>query len=149
VPGCKYFKEMDFKKRASLIIYRFQEKGLEIFLVNSDEKEDNWALPEGELDEQGPRQLVEQDSFIELDPVEKENSKVEEAWAVEGDWHDIPSLKGMLYEDAMQLKDKLKEMEKGTYFSLKEALKKVLPHQYKFLKELKDVLTDRNSIKNI
>ena len=149
MPGCKYFKEMDFKKRASLIIYRFQEKGLEIFLVNSDEKEDNWALPEGELDEQGPRQLVEQDSFIELDPVEKENSKVEEAWAVEGDWHDIPSLKGMLYEDAMQLKDKLKEMEKGTYFSLKEALKKVLPHQYKFLKELKDVLTDRNSIKNI
>jgi predicted NUDIX family NTP pyrophosphohydrolase len=140
---------MDLKKRANLIIYRFQEKGLEIFLVNEDEEQDNWALPKGKLDEQGPQQLVEQDNFIELDPVAKENSnEAEEAWAVEGDWHDIPSLKGMLYEDAMQLKDKLKEMEKGTYFTLKEAFKKVLPHQYKFLKELKDILIDR-SIKNL
>lgn len=140
---------MDLKKRASLIIYRFREKGLEIFLVNSDEDQDNWAFPEEELDDERPAQLAVQDNFIELDPVAKENGKVEEAWAVEGDWHDIPSLKGMLYEDAMQLKDQLKEMEKGTFFAVKEAIKKVLPHQYKFLKELKDILVDRNSIKDL
>lgn len=140
---------MDLKNKASLIIYRFREKGLEVFMVSSDEKEDNWGFPESELDERKPQELAKQDNFIELDPIAKENGNVEEAWAVEGDWHDIPSLKGMLYEDAMQLKDKLKEMEKGTYFALKEAFKKVLPHQYKFLKELKDILTDRNSIKDL
>lgn len=140
---------MDLKKRASLIIYRFREKGLEIFLVNADEEQDNWAFPEEELDEKSPAQLAIQDNFIELDPVAKDNGKMEEAWAVEGDWHDIPSLKGMLYEDAMQLKEELKEMEKGTYFAVKEAIKKVLPHQYKFLKELKDILMDRNSLKDL
>lgn len=143
------YQVMDLKNKGSLIIYRFREKGLEVFLVNSDEKEDNWGFPESEIDDQRSPQLADQDNFIELDPIAQENGKVEEAWAVEGDWHDIPSLKGMLYEDALQLKDKLKEMEKGTYFVLKEAFKKVLPHQYKFLKELKDILTDRNSIKDL
>lgn len=140
---------MDLQNKASLIIYRFRERGLEIFLVNSDEQEDNWDFPQEELNDRKPSQLADQENFIELDPVAKENGNLEEAWAVEGDWHDIPSLKGMLYEDAMQLKDKLKEMEKGAYLSLKEAIKKVLPHQYKFLKELKDILTDRNSVKDL
>ncbi|MCB0550580.1 MAG: hypothetical protein KDD19_23625, partial [Phaeodactylibacter sp.] len=68
---------------------------------------------------------------------------------VEGDWHEIPSLKGMLYEDARQLKDAMKKMEGGTFFVLKEAFKKVLPHQYEFLKELKEILVDRNSIRDL
>ena len=55
----------------------------------------------------------------------------------------------MLYHDALEMKEKLKEIEKGGYFAVKEALKKVLPHQYKLLKELKEILVDRNSIKNI
>ena len=55
----------------------------------------------------------------------------------------------MLYEDAIQLKEKLEGMENGAFFVVKEAFKKVLPHQYKFLKELKDVLLDRNSIKDL
>ena len=140
---------MDFKKKASLIIYRFQERGLEIFLVNSDEEVDNWEFPQGEVKPPNAPQLIEDDKFIELDPVAQDDGNVEEAWAVEGDWHDIPSLKGMLYEDALQLKEKFKEMEKGTYFVVKEAFKKVLPHQFKFLKELKEILIDRNSTKNL
>ena len=68
---------------------------------------------------------------------------------MECDWHEIPSLKSMIYEDAMEMKNKVKEMEKGTFFVVKEAVKKVLPHQYEFLKELKDILTDRNSLKNM
>jgi phosphopantetheinyl transferase (holo-ACP synthase) len=55
----------------------------------------------------------------------------------------------MLSEDAQYLKDKIKSMEKGTYFALKEAVKKVMPHQYEFLKELKDILVDRNSVKDL
>ena len=55
----------------------------------------------------------------------------------------------MLYEDAVQLKDKLKEVEQGTFVSIKDALKKALPHQYAFLKELKDILRDRNSLRDL
>ena len=138
---------MSFSKKANLIIYRFREKGLEIFLLN--DKEDQWEIPQGELTPEKPQMLLDEERLIELDPIERESGKKEEAWAVEGDWHDIPSLKNMLYEDAKYLKGKIKEMEKGTYISIKEAFKKVLPHQYEFLKELKDILTDRNSLKNL
>lgn len=139
---------MSLSKKVNLIIYRFREKGLEVFLVNSQDGE-NWEIPTGELNAQSPRDFLQEDRLIELDPVQSMEGESEEALAVEGEWHDIPSLKSMLYDDAVFLKDKIKEMEKGTYFAVKEAFKKVLPHQYAFLKELKDILIDRNSIKDL
>ena len=139
---------MKLTKKVGLIIYRFRERGLEVFLVNSEDGE-NWELPRGNVKGSGPESLKEADRLIELDPVRHTDGKQEEAIAVEGEWHDIPSLKGMLYEDAVMVKDKLKEMERGTFFAVKEAFKKVLPHQYAFLKELKDILVDRNSLKNL
>ena len=139
---------MSFSKKVNVIIYRFREKGLEIFLVNSKDG-DTWEIPNGPLNQEGPRSLKAEDRLIELDPVRQEDGQEEKALAVEGEWHDIPSLKNMIYEDAVFIKDKLKEMEGGTYISIKEAVKKVLPHQYKFLKELKDILIDRNMLKNM
>ena len=140
---------MDLLKKANLIIYRFREKGLEVFLVNPDEEGENWEIPQGEFNGQRSESLRYEERLIELDPVQQESGDTEEAWAVEGDWHEIPSLKGMLYEDALQLKDAMKKMEGGTFFVLKEAFKKVLPHQYEFLKELKEILVDRNSIRDL
>lgn len=135
---------MSISKKINLIIYRFKEKGLEIFLENNGGNE-AWETPSCEKELDSSAQL----EYIELDPVTQMDGKKEDGWAVEGDWHDIPSLKEMIFEDALFLKDKIKEMEKGAFFSFKEALKKVLPHQYQLLKELKDILTDRNSIKDI
>jgi predicted NUDIX family NTP pyrophosphohydrolase len=140
---------MNLSKKAKLIIYRFREKGLEIFLVNPDESGEQWIIPESEVDGDKSRLLMEEERLIELDPVTPESGNPEEAVAMEGDWHEIPSLKGMLFEDAQALKNKLKEMDQGTFFDVKEAFKKVLPHQYNFLKELKDILVDRNSVKDI
>lgn len=139
---------MNFSKKVNLIIYRFREKGLEVFLEYFD-KEDQWQIPNQETFKNRPQNLVEEDRLIELDPVENEGGNAEEAWAVEGEWHDIPSLKSMLHEDAVFLKKQLKEMEKGGFISIKDAVKKVMPHQYQFLKELKDILTDRNSVKDL
>ncbi|MFN7117283.1 MAG: hypothetical protein ACK4TA_10825 [Saprospiraceae bacterium] len=143
----KILHKMSLSKKINLIIYRFRERGLEIFLVNDPENADNWSIPEGSM--QGANARMQQEKFIELDPVQQDDGKTEEAYAVEGEWHDIPSLKGMLLEDAMQLKEKIKELDKGTFFAFKEAFKKVLPHQYQFLKELKDILVDRNSVKDL
>lgn len=139
---------MSLAKKVNLIIYRFRERGLEIFLVNAPDSEE-WAIPQKQAEE-NQALTTDLDRFIELDPIEPENGAKEEAYAVEGEWHDIPSLKSMLYEDAVQLKDKLTtEMNQGAFVAFKEAFKKVMPHQYAFLKELKDILTDRNSIKDL
>lgn len=119
--------------------------------MNDPKENDNWAFPQGDVQEKTEEipAADDMDKMIALDPVQQADGDLEEGWAVEGDWHEIPSLKSMLYEDAMQLKEKIKDMEKGTYVLLKDALKKVMPHQYEMLKELKDILTDRNSVKDI
>ena len=128
---------MGLRKHASLIIYRFRERGLEVFLTK---KSDEWGLPGGEMD------LERQQEYIELEP----NENQEEAVAVEAEWHDIPSLKEMLYEESGELKEKIKEMERGAFVTVKEALKNNLSEgQIEFLRELRDVITDRNSVRDL
>lgn len=117
--------------------------------MNDSQENDNWGFPQGDFQDKSDDSSEDLDEMIALDPVQQADGDLEEGWAVEGDWHEIPSLKSMLYEDAMQLKERIKDMEKGTYVLLKDALKKVVPHQYEMLKELKDILTDRNSVKDL
>lgn len=135
---------MSIAEKVVLVIYRVKEKGLEVLLVKDN---DSWELPKGgELDE-----AKAQGHIIELEPSEDEETKV---LAIEADWHEIPSLRKLIKEDVLFLTDKiwdlLPKMEKSTYFVVKEAFKKVLPKsQYKMLKELKDIISDRNSTKYI
>ncbi len=60
--------------------------------------------------------------------------------AIEGDWHDIPSIRKLIKEDIKLVTSKIDkvvpELEKGTYFAIKEAFKKVMPNEYKVLHEL-------------
>lgn len=128
---------MGIRKHASLIIYRFRERGLEVFLTK---KSDEWGLPGGDME------LGEQEDYIELEP----NEDAEEAVAMEAEWHEIPSLKQMLYEESGELKERLKEMEKGAFVTVKDALKNNLSKgQVAFLRELRDVITDRNSVRDL
>ncbi|GLR15836.1 hypothetical protein [Portibacter lacus] len=135
------------------IIYRCHEKGLEIFLVNSNLENDPdvWNIPQGDLISQ--KLNVDPEHIIELDPFEDEFGNVSRAYAIEGDWHDIPSIRGMIKHDIKLVKSKVKEIlpdsEKGTYFAMKEAFKKVLPVEYAALKELKDIIVDRNMLRNL
>lgn len=137
---------------ARIIIYRFHEKGLEIFLINNEMENDSdiWKLPEG------LSHTLQKDAklkIIDLESVEDHEGQKIRTLAIEGDWHDIPSIRGMLKHDVKLFKSIVKEnlpgSEKGAYFAVKEAFKKVLPHEYKALKELKDILFDRNSVTNI
>lgn len=144
---------MEISKTASLIIYRIREKGLEVFMLNNEKGDGKWQLPERNTARTQALPL-EQNKFITLDPVQQADGKMEEGIAVEGDWHDIPSLKSLLLEDVQFVKDQIKQMgadmmEKGTFVAVKEAIKRVAPHQYEMLKELKDIITDRNSVKDM
>ena len=142
---------MKNNKSSSLFIYRTREKGLEIFLQKDGE---NWQLPEQSIAAEQAIPLPNDDKFIALDPVQAEDGKVGEGIAVEGDWHDIPSLKSLMLQDVKFVKKQIDLMipdalEKGAFFAVKEAFKRVLPHQYEMLKELKDIITDRNSVNGI
>ncbi len=139
---------------ARVIIYRINQKGLEIFLVKSDQNPEaaNWQIPQGNLEPQHADQLNSTERYIELDPVTHED-QLHPAVAIECDWHEIPSIRAMVKEDVRIVKHQIKQhipaLEQGTFFAVKEAFKQVLPHEYAMLKELKDILIDRNQAKYI
>lgn len=133
---------------ARIIIYRFHEKGLEVLLINNEFEDDPgvWLLPSGRLETQIKDSIK---SFIELDDFTNDKGESVKTIAVEADWHDIPSVRGLIKHDVKRVSNKIIELERGTYFHLKEAFKRVLPKEYRVLKELKDVLFDKNTVTNI
>ncbi len=139
---------------ARVIIYRFHEKGLEIFLINNDMKEDEevWNLPQGFAEKLKNSSCFKNVISLDEDNGENNVNRIKTV-AIEGDWHDIPSIRGMLKHDLKLVKhivkEKLPGSEKGAFFAIKEAFKKVLPQEYDALKELKDILFDKNSVTNI
>lgn len=147
---------MPLNEQVDVIIYRVGEKGLEVYLVNHDAQpgteNTRWQAPSAE--ENAPDRMA---NFIELDSVTNANGDTRKAIAIEADWHEIPSLRALMYEDYRVAKAKAKEriknlipdMERGAFFAVKEALKRVMPEQYAYLKELKDILAEKNSTKYI
>ncbi len=140
---------MSVLDKVRVIIYRYHEKGLEVFLVNqtSASDPDVWKIPNGQLNNSSSRYV------IPLEPQEGKGGELLNTIAIEGDWHDIPSIRGLIKSDVKRVKSKVKEVlpcvEKGAYFCVKESLKKVLPNEYAALKELKEILSERNLLTNI
>ena len=137
--------------KTNLLIYRHGKEGLEVFLVNDEENQGQWSMPKGNADQAKAISLSAEEA-IELDPVEEVDGVFEQAYAVEADWHDIPSIKSILKHDAKFMKKTIKQMvpdmmSKGAFVAVKEAFKKVLPHQYKQIKEIKEILLEKNSTK--
>lgn len=134
---------------ARVVLYRIHEKGLEILLVSHDMKNDPdiWNIPMSKIKDTNSRSIITLE-----DQMDQEGNPIP-TFAIEADWHDIPSVRGMIKHDAKLIKSKIKEVlpqvENGAYFTIKEAFKKVMPEEYKALKELKDILLDRNMSMNI
>jgi len=133
-----------------IILYRVNKKGLEIFLINNG-KGETWEIPQALLiDTKVLRQIGQDDELIELDP---QNQIKGQIVAVEGDWHDIPSVRAVVKADVRivknQIKQRIPELEQGTFVAIKEAFKKVMPNEYACLKELKDIVLEKNQTKYI
>jgi hypothetical protein len=145
---------MQANEQVDVIIYRVSDSGLEVFLVNPNTQAEgvsaNWQPPVAA--ENAPERLS---NCIELDAVVSSNGESRKAIAVEADWHEIPSLRALIYEDYRVAKEKAKQhiknllpdIENGSFVAVKEAFKRVLPEQYAFLKELKDIVTEKNQTK--
>ena len=130
-----------------LVIYRCHETGLEIFLVNTD-FDDTWRIPFEKIAKYHEDDL--QKLVIDLGTIEDEDGKLVQTYAIEGDYHDIPSIRKLVKGDFDIVTSKVKYIiDKGTFFAIKEVFKKVLPHEYHALHELKDILCARNLLSNI
>lgn len=134
--------------KVRVIVYRWHEKGLEVFLVNTD-FDDSWRIPFEEIakynvdDENNPH-------IISLGASEDEDGTMINTVAIEGDWHDIPSIRKLIKGDLNLVTSKVKYLvDRGAFFAVKETFKKVLPHEYKMLHDLKDILIARNMLYNI
>ncbi len=141
---------MNVLNKARVILYRYHEKSLEVFLVQPKAGEDPnvWKFPHGDTEE---RVIT---GAIELDPVASDcGGNRLNAVAIEADWHDIPSIRGLIKHDMKRVKNKIKktvpQVEEGTYVAMKDAFKKVMPQEYAALKELKDILVDKATASNI
>ncbi len=139
---------MQSTENVELFIYRMKDAGLEVFLVNPETEHSTWSSV---LAGEAVQARIREGNFIQLEPVTGADGATRQAIAIEADWHEIPSLRALIYEDYRVAKEKAKqhlhrllELEQGAYFAVKEAIKKVLPEQYQFLKELKDVLLEKN-----
>ena len=137
--------------KVRVIVYRFHEKGLEVFMIDPELDQDPiaWKIPQSKAKHLNLTHQAILDG-IDLDITVDENGTAYRTFAVEGDWHDIPSLRGIIKSDVNRIKNKIREIsEKGTYVTIKDALKRVMPNEYAALKELKDILKERNLTTNM
>lgn len=151
---------------AGILIYRFRAGKLEIFLVHpggpfwQNKDEGIWSIPKGETkDKDGElfqtalRELEEEtgidlstqprESFLELGSVIYKNSKKIFAWAIE---HDLPpnfKLRSNDFELELQGKKyQFPEIDRGEFFPVEIAEKKIHPVQKELIERLKRAITN-------
>jgi hypothetical protein len=131
---------------ARLIIYRCHQKGFELFLIEDElpENPDVWKLPKIDM---------VQHECDNCESIELDCDKSKKMIAIEADWHNIPSIKGLLRNDVKVVKSLVKEtipgIENGKFVAFKEVVKKAMPEEYKALKELKEIILEKKTINNI
>lgn len=145
------------KKSAGILLYRWNTKRLEVFLVHPGGpffiKKDlgAWSIPKGEfLDEEDPlvaakREFFEetgsnlQGKFMELTPVKQKSGKVVYAWAVEGEI-DAEKIQSNIFQIEWPPKSgkfkEFPEIDRGEWFDIIKAEQKIIAAQAELLHEL-------------
>jgi len=145
------------KKSAGILLYRFREAKLEVFLVHPGgpfwAKKDigAWSIPKGEFAEgEDPlvaarREFQEETgfsisgNFIALLPLKQTGGKLVCAWAVEGDCH-ATTIKSntfsMEWPPRSGKRTEFPEVDRAGWFPLEIARDKILKGQAGFLEEL-------------
>src|ERR1700749_3327036 len=134
------------KQSAGILLYRFVNKQLQVFLVHPGgpffrNKEDGiWSIPKGEfLDDEdalvaAKREFLEETGqiingkFIQLSPVQLKSGKIIHAWAVEGDIdHEIitSNLFEMEWPPRSGKMQAFPEVDRAAWFDLETAKVKI------------------------
>ncbi len=90
---------------------------------------------------------------IDLDEVEDGKGNRFKVIAIEGDYHDIPSIRGIIKHDINRAKRKIKEflpdLDKGTFVGIDELVDKVYPHEHSAVVELQEIISHRNMLRDL
>ena len=148
---------MPKKTSAGILLYRVNAGALEVFLVHPGgpfwAKKDRgaWSIPKGEFEQgddplQCARREYEEETgsavsgpFVALAPVRQPSGKMIYAWAVEGNL-DAASVRSNLF--AMEwpprsgIQRQFPEVDSGDWFTVPQALEKLVPGQRGLLTEL-------------
>lgn len=146
------------KKSAGILLYRFRETVLEVFLVHPGgpfwAKKDAraWSIPKGEFEEDedalnaAKREFQEETgfavagNFIALSPLRQAGGKLVFAWAVEGDC-DPAKIRSNAFSIEWPPRSgrhkEFPEVDRAGWFPLKMAGEKISKGQAGFLDELK------------
>jgi predicted NUDIX family NTP pyrophosphohydrolase len=153
------------KRSAGLLLYRRNEREIEVFLVHPGgpfwAKKDRgaWSIPKGEYSEgedplaaarrefKEETGLAVEGNFIELGTIRQAGGKLVSAWAIEGDFDP-----GKLVSNRFELQwpphsgrmIEVPEVDRGAWFCLPEAKERILPSQSPILDRLAEKL-DRQS----
>ena len=142
---------------AGVLAWRGRPGGPEFLLVHPGgpywAKKDlgAWSIPKGEFDEDedgltaAKREFIEEvgqtidGTFIALSPVKQRGGKVVHAWAVEGEV-DAAAVKSNEFEMEWPPRSgrtaRFPEVDRGQWFPVAEALRRILPAQAPILEEL-------------
>lgn len=148
------------KRSAGVILYRLRD-GAEVFLVHpggpfwARKDEGAWSIPKGEYEEGeesidvARREFFEETGFevsgdlVEIGSVKQTGGKVVTAWAVEGDC-DPDLLRSNLFEMEWPPRSgrvqSFPEVDRGGWFSLGEAKRRILKSQEPLLDMFSTVL---------
>jgi len=145
------------KKSAGLVLYRFKDSQLEVFLVHpggpywSKKDEGAWSIPKGEYEEgEDPFEVAKREfkeetgfeangDFISLSPLTQPSRKIVIAWALEGDC-DADKIKSNTFTMEWPPRSgkyaKFPEVDRAGWFSIHVAKIKLLKGQVGFLEQL-------------
>lgn len=153
---------MKTKHSAGLLLYRFSNLELEVFLVHpggpfwKGKDVGAWSIPKGEFDPEesaidaAKREFVEETGFeaplgalLELRPVKQPSGKVVHAWAIQADI-DASRLRSnsfqMEWPPRSGVQCDFPEVDRGEWFRLEAAKEKILVGQKPILETLQFVL---------
>jgi predicted NUDIX family NTP pyrophosphohydrolase len=145
------------KQSAGLLMYRWRNANLEVFLVHpggpfwANKDLGSWSIPKGEFDEgqdpleAGKREFTEETGLTiaaELSPlqsVKQPSGKIIFAWAFEGDC-DETEVKSNTFDMEWPRRSgqrrKFPEIDRAGWFSIKTAKEKIVPGQAPLLADL-------------
>ena len=145
------------KRSAALLVFRKAPDGIEVFLVHPGgpfwARKDlgAWSIPKGEFDDDedgltaARREFFEEvgqtidGTFIALTPIKQRGGKVVHTWAVEGAV-DAAAVTSNEFEMEWPPRSgrtaRFPEVDRGQWFGLAEALRRILPAQVPILEEL-------------
>ncbi len=157
----KQFIYMAKKQSAGILLYRFPQQHLEVFLVHpggpfwKNKDAGAWSIPKGEFNENeeafeaAKREFFEETGialsgkFIELPPVKLKSGKNVFAWAIEKDI-DAESVISNHFEmewpPRSGLKQSFPEIDKGAWFTMEKANEKINAGQVGLLRSLQQKL---------